>query len=130
MKTVWIFKNDAFVSLVEDRDDEDYLWVRGRIPGDVERFLGLTGAEGFSVERTPNADYLFRLKVPRDVVAMAIVDGAKCIDYPNFKNSIPTGKAGDRRHDFYLKVWNAMMAYQRAVTPKSGFWYTGKKTAK
>ena len=107
---MWVFKNDAFVSAVADRDDPRFLWVRARVKGDIERFF--RGVAEPEVHRTPNADYLYRCCVLKQAFMDACVNAAANVDYTNFKNSIPEGKVGDMRHTYYMRVWNAMLAFQ------------------
>lgn len=109
---MWIFKNDAFVSIVEDRDMPDQLWARARVRGDLERFFGRDG-DVLDVIQTDDADYRFRCAVDREMVKRALVEAVDQLDYVNFKSSIATGKAGDDRHHAYLRVWTAMSQYQR-----------------
>jgi hypothetical protein len=33
---MWIFANNAFVSIVEFRDEPDMLLIRARLPGDIQ----------------------------------------------------------------------------------------------
>lgn len=96
---MWIFLNDAFLSIVAHRDRPDDLLVRARAPGDIEMVF-----PGAVVLSTPAADYPFRAVVDRRVVAGALLSRVAGIDYDNFKGSV----AEDTRHDAYLDVW-AMM---------------------
>lgn len=114
---MWVFMNDAFVSIVQDRVNDDLLWVRGRIKGDVEKFFKPLPPQWRAevereVERTPSADYLYRICVPRTWVRTALEAAEQSIDYTNFKNSIPPTKKGDMRHTYYMRVWSAMLAFQ------------------
>lgn len=117
---MWVFRNNSFVSAVEDRADGSLLKVRARVKGDLEAFF--EGVAEVEVERTPEADYLFRTTVTKVVFAEALTHAALGIDYPNFKDSIPKTKVGDRRHDAYMRVWTAMMSLQRLLVPRSGYW--------
>jgi hypothetical protein len=122
---MWVFLNNAFVSIVEDRDEADLLWVRARVQGDLERFFKPIPREwraNLVVDTTPEADYLFRSCVPRAWVRAALSSALDGVDYDNFKGSIPKNKMGDVRHTFYMRVWNAMMAYQKSLRPRSGYW--------
>lgn len=110
---MWIFKNDAFVSVVQDRDMADQLWVRARVRGDLERFFN--DADWLDVIETPSADYRFRCVVDRSIIKMALIMAVDGIDYYNFKNSIDTTPVEEERHTTYLKVWDAMMGFQRWV---------------
>ncbi len=109
---MWIFKNDAFVSIVQDWDMPDQLWARARIRGDLERFFDVTD---LPVIETPSADYRFRVVVDREAVKSALICAVDDIDYDNFKSSIAATPVEDERHNAYLKVWSAMMAFQRWV---------------
>lgn len=123
---MWVFTNSAFVSVVQDRDDPKYVWVRGRVKGDVERFLRDAGDVKHEVATTPDGDYLYRAKVLRADVAEALLRNLEGVAYDNFKGSIPTTKAGDARHTFYMRVWSAMTAYQKQLVPKSHYYRGGR----
>lgn len=82
---MWVFLNEAFVSIVAHRDKSDTLLVRARFAGDLARLFPDRARQ---VKRTPAADYLFRVEVPRDDVALMLANAAHSVDYPNFKDSI------------------------------------------
>ena len=103
---MWIFLNDAFVSVVEDRADSTMLVVRARRAGDVERFIEGSMLAELRVVQTDHADYRFRASVPRRVVARALEAAALALDYPNFKDSVEE----DERHAIYSRVWSAALA--------------------
>lgn len=105
---MWVFLNDAFVSIVEHDRDPDVLLVRARIHGDVERFIGPYMPSGVKVRRTPEADYLYRAEVAREAVEAAVADAVRGVDYPNFKDSVPDSS----RHTAYSSVWSVMYRYQ------------------
>lgn len=108
---MWIFKNNAFVSIVQDKDMDDQLWVRGRIRGDIERFLG--GGD-FEVLETNDADYRFRIPLSREAVRPLIGALVDDITYVNFKGSIAEDRGvEDERHNAYMRAWQAMMGFQR-----------------
>lgn len=104
---MWVFLNDAFLSIVADRDDADRLLVRGRLPGDIERAF-----PDAQVRETRDADYRFRAFIPRSAVASRLAEAVDRIDYPNFKSSVRQ----DWRHDLYLSVWQVMARAQRAAS--------------
>lgn len=105
---MWVFLNNAFVSIVQHRDDSSLVLVRGRVDGDVQRFMGAHMPEGVKVERTPRADYLFRAIVPRAAVDAAVREAVGGIDYGNFKDSVDDSA----RHDAYTACWSAMYRLQ------------------
>ena len=108
---MWIFLNDAFLSIVQPKPHDvpkplrgrDLLLVRGRKKGDVERVFPKV-----RVTRTPNRDYMFRAFVPRHRVMETISRRLLDMEYTNFKDSV----RNDERHDAYLKVWTTMYQYQ------------------
>lgn len=102
---MWIFLNDSFVSVVEDRADSSLLVVRARKEGDVERFLQGAMAAELRVVQTDHADYRFRASVPRRVVARVLEAVALSLDYPNFKDSVDD----DERHAIYSRVWSVAL---------------------
>ena len=102
---MWVFLNDSFLSIVQHREKPELLMVRARIAGDIERaFPGVTAS------RTPNADYLFRAEILREVVNVAMNNAVNKINYDNFKNSVDEHD----RHDAYMKVWETMVRFQAA----------------
>jgi hypothetical protein len=102
---MWIFLNDAFLSIVEHREDPSKLLVRARVRGDIERVFPAA-----KVLHTPvRADYAYRAVIDRRVVADRLRAAVDSIDYPNFKNSVTE----DDRHDVYMGVWETMYGFQR-----------------
>ena len=116
---MWIFTKKGFVSIVEDRNDPNCLLVRSRIKGDLERiFKNALGSVHAEVSETPDADYRFRVFLPRDLVASTIREEAQDIDYDNFKNGYRDNgdvPAAQRSlcHNHMHDVWGAMMNAQR-----------------
>lgn len=105
---MWIFLNDAFMSVVEHRDDSNLLMVRARLPGDLEAVFPDLAP---SVQTTPDADYMFRVVVTRERMMQAMIDEVGRIDYFNFKSSV----SDCDRHDAYLGVWSVMYRAQNAA---------------
>jgi hypothetical protein len=103
---MWIYSKNAFVSVVQDRNDPEVLIVRSRVKGDLEELW-----PDAAVEETPYADYGFRTRLGRKEVALAVAKQVMEIDYTNFKDNI-TDK---RRKPFYLVVWHAMWEMQDAL---------------
>ena len=109
---MWVFRNDAFVSLVQDRDMPDQLWARARVKGHLEAFFAGT-IDPKDIIETVDADYRFRIVVEREFVVAVMRAAVDTINYDNFKKSIPQTAKGDRYHDALLKVWSAMHALQQ-----------------
>lgn len=102
---MWIFLNNAFLSVVRHRSKPGFLLVRARSEGDIE--LVFQGAE---VDRTDQADYRYRAVVEEGLVAAVIAESILGIDYDNFKGSIPS--EDHDRHEAYMDVWSNMHRYQ------------------
>lgn len=94
---MWVYLNDAFLSIVVNNDDPHFLLVRSRKAGDIENVF--PEAE---VEKTPGNDYAFRASIARVSVAVALSKEVHRIDYSNFKNSV---KEKDRSLT-YSRVWS------------------------
>lgn len=113
---MWIFLNNAFISIVDDSRPTygkgsqtgkpgAFLRVRARFAGDIRRVF-----PDAKVETTPGRDYLYRARIPREVVMEAIAKNIAAINYGNFKGSVPE----DDRHDTYQNVWGVMSRAQEA----------------
>lgn len=102
---MWIFLNDAFLSIVSPTPNSFELLVRARFEGDIQRVFPEA-----QVITTDTADYRFRAMIHRDRVSQVMADEAHDIDYDNFKNSV----AEDDRHMTYLRVWSVMALSQEA----------------
>ncbi len=100
---MWIFLNDAFLSIVQPPRGKKHLLVRARVRGDIERVF-----PGAKVEETPQRDYRFRALISRAEVAEALAAAVEAIAYGNFKASV---KEGDR-HRAYAGVWSEMLRFQ------------------
>ena len=98
---MWVFQNDSFLSVVAHRDRPDYLLVRSRVAGDIER--AVPGAETFE---DSTADYRYRAVVPREAFRAAMAEAVDGIDYDNFKGSIAPSDAA--RSAAYHEVWGVV----------------------
>lgn len=101
---MWIFLNDAFLSIVDKGGDGTTLLVRARRAGDLERVF-----PGVKVATTPSNDYRYRARVNREQVALAMADSVRRITYPNFKATVKD----HARHRAYMDVWEAMHRFQQ-----------------
>lgn len=104
---MWLFHPLGFASIVVDALSPNHLLCRARVKKDL---ANLFPEHAKFIKRTPRSDYLFRVSVPRALVAARLTELVETIDYGNFKDACPKD-----RHDPYLKVWWAMYEIQ---TPK------------
>lgn len=100
---MWIFLNNAFLSIVDKEGDGTTLLVRARRAGDIERVFPEA-----TTEETPENDYRFRARLGRERVAQALTEAARAISYPNFKRGVKEAA----RHDAYMGVWQVMHRFQ------------------
>lgn len=100
---MWVFLNDAFLSIVQLRGSDDLLLVRARKEGHIEAVFG-----DVEVIRTPERDYLYRAFVSRKSVADVIAQRLMKVDYGNFKDSI----SDENYHDACAEVWRVMNSFQ------------------
>ncbi|MGD9599919.1 MAG: hypothetical protein AB7P94_16775 [Steroidobacteraceae bacterium] len=101
---MWVYLSDAFLSIVAHRDKPETLLVRARFEGDLERVFPDHAGQ---VQRTPRADYLFRVEVPRDEVALMLALSAVAIDAPNFKASVAEPWRAKVCSDVWSVMWKA-----------------------
>lgn len=106
---MWIFTNNAFFSIVEDRDNTDMVVVRARVQGDLQRAFG----NDHEIIESEDSDYRFRAFLNREYVANTIKNNIMNIDYDNFKNSI--AKDDKTRKSYYHDVWDVMNRWQEGV---------------
>ena len=102
---MWVAFNNAFLSIVQNRNNGSELLVRARVKGDIERVF--PEVETFE---DLTADYRYRALITRDEVAEAMASQVSEINYDNFKNSI--SKNEYQRHDAYLKVCGNLRTLQ------------------
>lgn len=108
---MWLFLNNAFLSVVDKAPDPSQLVVRARCPGHIEAVFPKA-----KVVDDATGDYQFRAFIDRADVADAMFKAVMNIGYNNFKNSIK-----DRRyHDACSRVWGVMSGLQ-PKRPYSGY---------
>ena len=114
---MWFFCKLGFFSAVLHRDKPDTLLVRGRFSGDMERLLNSMSPEDRDLcspmAETPNADYHYRMEMPKHVFAKAVEEIAEKIDYDNFKDSVHEGNQSPR-DTAYMGCWSELRTGQIA----------------
>ena len=101
---MWIQFNNAFLSIVENRDNKLELLVRARVKGDIEKIF--PEADVFEDD---NADYKYRALISKAKVAARMMLKITVINYDNFKNSVKEVE----RKSAYNNVWVELRKLQR-----------------
>ena len=103
---MWIMLNDAWLSIVADRDDPEYLLVRSRKRGAVADIFGQGEFE--DVE----ADYQFRQFIHRDHVAGVMAREVQRVTYDNFKNSVKDPQLKSAYNQVWTVGWKMQLENQ------------------
>ena len=103
---MWLFCKHGFFSAVEHKDDESMVLVRSRFRGDLERLLESAGLDTWKaiVNNTPDADYAYRMEIPRETWSRIVQEVADDVDYTNFKAKVHEG-GGSLRDEAYMGCW-------------------------
>ena len=101
---MWIQFNNAFLSIVENRDNELELLVRARIKGDIEKIFPEA-----DVFEDNNADYKYRAFISKAKVGRRMMLKLTEINYDNFKNSVKEIE----RKTAYSNVWIELRKLQK-----------------
>ena len=108
---MWVYLNNAFLSIVAHRTKRGHLLVRSRFPDDLARVFPAA-----MVETTPDADYRYRCTVTRAQVQAAMAVAVRDVTYPNFKNSVESAQ----RRGIYSEVWEVMREAQETFISMGG----------
>ena len=103
---MWIFMQDSFVTISQDKNQRDRFMIRARVAGDIEKLFPET-----KVIRMDDADYLFRAFIPKDRVVEVLSRAMGNIGYTSFKG----GVKDKCRAWFYAQVWSIMADMQDAT---------------
>ena len=119
---MWLYLRTGFYSVVHKAPcKKDELLVRARAREDIDSLRKLLKDrykyEGEVID-SPNADYAYRMVVPREAFALFILNAAIEVRYDNFKNTIRSKDY--KRHDAYMRCWEAMYEWQRDLQRAGG----------
>ena len=101
---MWIQFNNAFLSIVENRDNKLELLIRARVKGDIEVIF--PDADVFEDD---SADYKYRAFISKNKVAARKKLTMTEINYDNFKNSVKE----IQRKTAYSNVWMELRKLQK-----------------
>jgi hypothetical protein len=105
---MWLLFDGGFVSVVQHRENQALLCVRGRVREDVAAFVRLAESDA-AVSETPDADYRFRAVVHRGSVRTAVAKIVTALDYDNFKTRVAKSQ-GLKRARLYHEVWDSLVS--------------------
>jgi hypothetical protein len=84
---MWIATNIGFFSMVQDRNNDEMMYIRGR---DRNHFVELLKylEDGYEIIEDLEADYRYRIHVSRNDTNYILDRLVDDIDYDNFKKSV------------------------------------------
>lgn len=110
---MWVMSRDGFFSAVQNEYcSQDEVQVRARCKDDLKALMRVLGIKQ-KIKTTPDADYLYRIKLTKRQWADYLAETATNIHYSNFKNA-------SCRHDHvrgraYMECWSALFAWQERI---------------
>lgn len=110
---MWIASRIGWFSIVVKGQE---LHVRGRSLGDVKNLAARLG--GKPVYEYPEADYPFRLILPRGDLYTIMDIFATMVTYSNFKEEISKIPSQQDKLDAYHEVWATMAQWAKNQTPR------------
>lgn len=111
---MWIMTTRGFWSVVQHRNNPTLLLVRARCREHLSAFPDR------EIRHTPDADYLYRVAVTRELFQHIMRREMNAIDYPNFKAAVAqqSGPGNQQRiHflEFLNSVWCAGATMQTLI---------------
>jgi hypothetical protein len=113
---MWVFDTRGFYSVVQNRDDPTTVLVRCRDREDAQRLADWLSEDDLPIEvhHTPDADYAYRMVVPRLLFGNYLMSAVMDLDYGNFKDRVHEVQ-GQARADVYLDVWATLLDLQEGA---------------
>ena len=103
---MWVFTQDGFISVVDNKQEPGKLTARARDEQSLQLLAELAGSE---IHRSKNCDYPYRTFVTRDQLNEFMTAQIDSLDYRNFKSRVWQSR-GEKYHDACTDVWEAMLA--------------------
>ncbi|UJP65462.1 hypothetical protein [Mongoliitalea daihaiensis] len=107
---MWIASTDGFISIVQHRELPDMLMVRARVQKDL---LSLFSSE--QIVEILDADYRFRVLVPKKEMAAIVAQKILDLDYPNFKSKVARVPSQKDKLAAYHEIWGVMWSYGKQL---------------
>lgn len=106
---MWIASKIGFFSLVVK---DGCLHVRGRLKRDLETLATLLGVPHHQIERWPNADYRWRIRLDPTKASHVLAALGTTVDYPNFKSAIAATPGQAEKLRAYHDLWHGLFELQ------------------
>jgi hypothetical protein len=104
---MWIFTKHGFISVSQHKKEEEQFMIKSR----VRTPLDILWPES-KISILPEADYRFRISIPKTEAMEVLSDLISSIDYSNFKNACEEDAA---YHRVLTKIWEKLWMYQDGV---------------
>lgn len=117
---MWLVTKIGFFNIIQYPEDkeEDLLTVKARSREDLENFNGFLPPLGWGrIEESSEADYRFRMKLPRQDAAYVLGCLVDCIDYRLTKPAI--SEHFPERSRIYFNVWDTLYQIQELHAEKA-----------
>jgi len=109
---MWIFTKHGFFSVVQDSYCKPgQLMVRAREKKDLEKMLDWLKLKR-KIKTLYEADYRYRVAIPRESWVKYCADMARYIDYSNVKGTL--AETGSKRAHAMVKCWYALVELQHS----------------
>ena len=105
-------KYDEPVGVIDLTGELNDDWLRARRREDIVRLAKDSGMKAKDILELKQADYRYRLKLPKDHWIKYLARKGAEIDYPNFKDIVPA--RDHARHQAYMNCWAAPKRWQDA----------------
>jgi hypothetical protein len=106
---MWVFTKYGFLSIVEHKEEDmkDHFLVRARVRTPLDELW-----PNHKLLKLDEADYRYRIIIPKIEAIDVLTDVTGSIDYPNFKNACKEDAA---YHEVLTKLWYQLARYQFLV---------------
>jgi hypothetical protein len=116
---MWVFTQDGYVSVVDNKEREGLLSVRAR---DRQSLISIAEIASQSIEFTPYRDYEYRTYATREQFAEWLALNVEMLNYHNFKDQVHK-TLGDDYYHACGEVWVAMTTIK---DDEAQDWYRGR----
>lgn len=108
---MWLFTKVGFFSVTQSPIETDKLQIRARVKTDLQHLMESAGISERIIE-TPEADYLYRIVIDRELAERLFVQQFRQITYQNFKKMMHDAPGQENKGGALMRVWSAMASLQ------------------